>query len=310
MSQQKNKRKGKIKMATIFRAMTEDGSARIHVINSKDIVNEAIRFHDTAPTATAALGRLLTGVSMMGCMLGERDDRMSVTVAGDGECGKIIAAADYYGNVKGYIENPYADPPRKPNGKLDVGAAVGRGMLRVVRDCGGDEPHVGTVNIVSGEIAEDLAHYYAESEQVPTLMALGVLVDRDFSCLAAGGVLVQLLPFADDSVASRLEQNAKNLTKVSEMFRDGMSNLEIAKIALDGIPFHPFDELEVGYVCDCSRDRTTAAIRAIGKAEAEKIFAECRDEGGEEKIEVCCRFCDKKYVFTPHDCEEIFNSQK
>ena len=293
-------------MASIFRAMTDDGSARIHVINSTDMVNEAIRFHDTAPTATAALGRLLTGDSMMGCMLGERDDRISVTVAGDGECGKLIAAADYYGNVKGYIENPYADPPRKPNGKLDVGTAVGRGMLRVVRDCGGDEPHVGTVNIISGEIAEDLAHYYAESEQVPTLMALGVLVDRDLSCLAAGGVLVQLLPFADEEVSAKLEENAKKLTKVSEMFRDGMSNYDIAKIVLEGIPFSPFDEIEAAYLCDCSRERTSAAIRAIGKKEADKIFSECRDEGKEEEIEVCCRFCDKKYVFTPRDCERIF----
>lgn len=286
--------------------MTEDGSARIHVINSTDIVNEAIRYHKTAPTATAALGRLLTGASMMGCMLGEKSDRLSVTVAGDGDAGKLIAAADYYGNVKGYIENPLSDPPRKPNGKLDVGAAVGRGMMRVVRDCGGDEPHVGTVEIVSGEIAQDLAHYYVESEQVPTLMALGVLVDKDLSCLAAGGVLVQLLPFADDEVAAKLEENAKKLTKVSEMFRDGMTNLEIAEIALEGIPFSPFDEIEVGYVCDCSRERTSAAIHAIGKKEADKIFAECREEGGKEQIEVCCRFCDKKYVYTPDDCEKIF----
>jgi len=243
---------------------------------------------------------------MMGCMLGEKSDRLSVTVAGDGDAGKLIAAADYFGNVKGYIENPLADPPRKQNGKLDVGAAVGRGMMRVVRDCGGDEPHVGTVEIVSGEIAEDLAHYYVESEQVPTLMALGVLVDKDLSCLAAGGVLVQLLPFADDEVAAKLEENAKKLTKVSEMFRDGLTNLQIAEIALEGIPFSPFDEIEVGYVCDCSRERTSAAIRAIGKKEADKIFAECREEGGAEQIEVCCRFCDKKYVYTPDDCEKIF----
>ncbi|MBQ2863496.1 MAG: Hsp33 family molecular chaperone HslO [Clostridia bacterium] len=293
-------------MATILRAMTEDGSARIHVINSRDIVNEAIRYHKTAPTATAALGRLLTGVSMMGCMLGEKTDRLSVTMAGDGAAGKIIAAADYYGNVKGYIENPLADPARKQNGKLDVGAAVGRGMMRVVRDAGGDEPHVGTVEIVTGEIAEDLAQYYAESEQVPTLMALGVLVDRDLTCLAAGGVLVQLLPFADEDVAVKLEQNAQKLSRVSEMFRDGMSNLDIAKVALEGIEFTPFDELEVGYVCDCSRERTEAAVRAIGKAEADKIFSECREEGKTEEIEVCCRFCDKKYVFTPRDCDKLF----
>ena len=293
-------------MAKIFRAMTEDGSARIHVINSTDIVNEAFKYHKTAPTATAALGRLLTGVSMMGCMLGERDDRISVTMAGDGSAGKIIAAADYFGNVKGYIENPLADPPRKPNGKLDVGAAVGHGMMRVVRDAGGDEPHVGTVEIYTGEIAEDLAQYYAESEQVPTLMALGVLVDRDLSCLAAGGVLVQLLPFADTEVAAKLEQNAQKLTKVSEMFRDGKSNLEIAEIALEGIPFQPFDEIEVGYVCDCSRERTEAAVRAIGAKEAAKIFDECIEEGKAPEIEVCCRFCDKKYVFTPKDCKKIF----
>ena len=286
--------------------MTEDGSARIHVINSTDIVNEAVKYHKTAPTATAALGRLLTGVSMMGCMLGEKDDRISVTMAGDGDAGKIIAAADYYGNVKGYIENPLADPARKPNGKLDVGAAVGRGMMRVVRDAGGDEPHVGTVEIYTGEIAEDLAQYYAESEQIPTLMALGVLVDRDLSCLAAGGVLVQLLPFADMDVAAKLEENAAKLSKVSEMFRDGKSNLEIAEIALEGIPFQPFDEIEVGYVCDCSRERTAAAISAIGRKEADKIFAECREEGKAEEIEVCCRFCDKKYVFTPQDCKKIF----
>ena len=286
--------------------MTEDGSARIHVINSTDIVNEAIRYHKTAPTATAALGRLLTGASMMGCMLGEKSDRLSVTVAGDGDAGKLIAAADYFGNVKGYIENPLADPPRKQNGKLDVGAAVGRGMMRVVRDCGGDEPHVGTVEIVSGEIAEDLAHYYVESEQVPTLMALGVLVDKDLSCLAAGGVLVQLLPFADDEVAAKLEENAKKLTKVSEMFRDGLTNLQIAEIALEGIPFSPFDEIEVGYVCDCSRERTSAAIRAIGKKEADKIFAECREEGGAEQIEVCCRFCDRKERFLRPDVAAMF----
>ena len=207
--------------STILRGMTRDGSARILVINSKEMINEMRKSHITTPTATAALGRTVTAASMIGTMLPEDGDTVTITFAGDGEAGKIIAVADYYGNVKGYIQNPLANPPKKSNGKLDVGAAVGRGTLSFVKAVGEGEPINGMTEIVSGEIAEDIATYFALSEQVPTVLSLGVLVDTDYSCLAAGGVLIQLMPFPDDETVDLIERNARELGNVSRYFRDG-----------------------------------------------------------------------------------------
>ena len=285
----------------ILRGMTRDGSARIMVINSRSIVNEAIRIHQTTPTATAALGRLLTGVSLMGCMMGEKEDSLSVSINGGGVLGKMIAVSDYMGNVRGYVQNPAAEVPLKANGKLDVGTAVGGGTITVIKDMGGKEPTNGTVPLVSGEIAEDIASYFATSEQVPTLCALGVLVDTDRTCRAAGGVMVQLLPFADPAVIDQLEKNAASLTNISKQFERGLSNKEIADIALDGIEYDLFDELDVSYVCTCSRERIANALRGIDKREIRKMLDEQVAEGKPEELEVCCHFCNTAYRFTPKE---------
>ncbi len=292
--------------STILRAMTKDGSARAYVINSKDIVNEAIRYHKTAPTASALLGRLLTASSVMGTMLPEKENRLTVTIKGNGLAGTTLACADYYGNVKGYIANPMADVPNKPNGKLDVSGIVGNGLLSVSKDVGDDVPFNGTIELVSGEVAEDIAQYYATSEQTPTLCALGVLVDTDHTCKAAGGVFVQLLPFPDESVIARLEENSKFLNNISTRFDAGMSNEDILKLALNGIEYDLFDELEIEYKCDCSVERTKRALISLGKEEIESIFAEKKAKGEEEKIELECHFCDKKYAFYREDVEKLF----
>ena len=287
--------------AYITRGMTTDGSARVLVINSKEMVNEMIRVHQTRPTATAALGRLVTAASMIGTMLPENGDTLTVGFNSDGEISRMIAVADYFGNVKSYIDNPYADPKRKPDGKLDVGGAVGYGTFYMIRDVGGKEPQSGTIEIVSGEIAEDIATYFAKSEQIPTVLSLGVLVDTDMSCRAAGGVLIQLLPFPDDKTVDLIERNAQDISNISKLFAQGLTNEEIIDIAMRDIPFDKFDTIEVEYKCDCSRERMRKKIKGLGESEIKSMFDEQEREGKERVLTAVCHFCNSKYDFNEKD---------
>lgn len=282
----------------ILRALSQDGSARIFVLNSTEIVNQAIAFHHTMPTATAALGRTLTATSIMGSMLKDKNNSITVNFRGDGPLGSVLAVSDYFGNVRGYVQNPMVDLPLNSKGKLDVGGGIGRGILHIIRDDGGKEPYVGMTDIVSGEIAEDIAFYYANSEQVPTVCSLGVLVDKDLSCLAAGGVMIQLLPGAEEGIIDILEENAKDLVHISNLFAEGKTLAEIADIAFRGIPYDIFDEYSVEYRCNCSESRVEKALISIGEKELRELL---HDQG---RAEIGCQFCGKKYLF---DREKIEN---
>ncbi len=282
----------------ILRAMTEDGAARIFILNSTEMVNKAIQYHNTAPTATAALGRVMTAASLMGTLLKEEQDSLTLKFKGNGPAGSIIAVSDYMGNVKGYIQHPEADLPLKSNGKLDVGGLVGQGELCVIRDEGVGDPQAGYAKIVTGEIAEDICSYFAQSEQVPTVCALGVLVDTDLSCKAAGGILIQLLPFAEEETVSAIEKNLPLMSNASALFASGMSNEEILRHIMQGISCDIFDEFSAEYRCDCSRERILDALTSFSDKELDETFQ------NDPTIEVCCHFCDKKYEFTREDIVE------
>jgi molecular chaperone Hsp33 len=288
----------KLPTSTILRGMTRDGSARILVINSRKIVDDMIKYHKTTPTATAALGRTITAASLVGTMLPEEGNTVTFSIRGDGGAGSIIAVGDYYGNVKGYIQNPLVNPPKKANGKLDVGAAVGSGNITVIKDVGQADPQIGTSELVSGEIAEDIATYFALSEQIPTVLSLGVLVDKDYSCKCSGGVLIQLLPFPDDQTVNLIERNAADLSNISRYFDKGLSNEEIMNIALRDVPFDIFDTLEVEYKCDCSASRMLSKIKSVGKTEILKMLDEQEKEGKARELTAVCRFCNTNYTFS------------
>ena len=285
----------------MLRAMTRDGSARVFVLNSTNMVNQMRASHLTAPTVTAALGRCVTAASMIGTMLPEVNDTITITIDGSGEAGKLISVADYYGNVKGYVQNPLADPPRKPNGKLDVGTAVGAGTLSVVKCVGGGDLQTGMTEIVTGEIAEDLCSYFASSEQIPTVLSLGVLVDKDYTCKAAGGVLIQLMPFPDDATVDLIERNAMGLTNISAYFDRGLTNEQIMEIAMKDIPFDIFDTIDVSYKCDCSRKRMFEKIKSLGVKEIAKMLDEQEEEGKARELTAICRFCNSEYTFSENE---------
>lgn len=297
-------------MAKILRAMTRDGSARAFVINSTDIVNEAVRIHRPTPTATALIGRLLSACSMLGSSFSEENDTVTLVINSLGDAGRVVAVSDYMGNVRGYIHNPSADRPLRADGKLDVAGIVGGGTLSIIKDEGENEPSVGSVELVSGEVAIDIANYFAKSEQVPTLCALGVLVDVDHSCKAAGGIIVQLLPFADEGTVDLIERNSADLTNVSGMIDKGMTNEEILAVAFRDIEFDVFDEYEVSYKCTCNEERTKKALLSLGEKELDRLFAEQLEDNGCDYLTVECKFCDKRYEYRKSDFDGDFLTDK
>lgn len=289
---------------TITRAMTRCGNARIIAVNSKEMVNDAIKYHNLSPTAAAALGRTLTAASMIGVMLKNKTDSVTVTFNGDGVCGKILAVSDYYGNTKGFVQYPQADLPLNSKGKLDVAGAVGKGSMYVVRDVGEREPYVGMIPIVSGEIAEDITNYFAASEQIPTVCALGVLMGKDYKCVSAGGYMIQLLPGADDDFIGRLEKRIAEVPPVSTLFSTGRTNAEYIKDILGDIEFDVFDEADVSYHCDCSKRRVENALISMGEKDMNEIIADGKN------IDVTCQFCDKIYTFSPDDLKNLLKKAK
>ena len=274
----------------MLRGISENGGIVFYGVDSTEIVREMERLHKTSAVTTAALGRLLTAASMMGIMLKSTRDSVTIQSRGGGPSGRLLAVSDGTGNVKGYVENPVVELPPREDGHLDVGTAVGRdGTLDVIRDLGMREPYIGQVPLTSGEIAEDITSYFAISEQVPTVCALGVLVDTDLSVRCAGGFIVQLLPGATEQEIDLLEQNIKAMPSVTAMLEQGKTVRDMLDMALQGFQPDILDSYHVTYRCDCSRERVEGMLRSLGRKEVEKL----RDE--DPIAEVNCQFCDKTY---------------
>ena len=292
-------------MDKIIRCITSDGAVMASAIDASDIVFTAKKLHNLSRVSTAALGRLLCATSMMGNMLKQKDAFINLRVLGDGEMGAVVAVGDSRGNVRGYVENPQVKTEYYNNGKINVAKAVGKsGMLSVMRDYGTGDPYIGQVELVSGEIAEDITNYFATSEQIPTVCALGVLVDKeDGEVLLAGGLLIQLLPGAFEDTIEKLEKNIAKLEPVTTMLAKGMSILDICKTALDGFELEVLDENPVNYVCGCSREKLERYFMTMSDDDIRSMA----DEKGE--AEAVCQFCNKKYVFTKDDLEAIIKEK-
>ncbi len=292
-------------MATLVRSISQSGGVLCAAIDSTDIAAKAEQIHETSATVTAAFGRLLTAASLMGVMLKSEENSITVRLQGGGPAGLLIAVTDGLGNVRGDVENPIVEIPLNGLGKLDVAGAVGReGTLSVVKDLGMRDPYVGQVPIVSGEIAEDITHYYAVSEQTPTVCALGVLVNPDLTVKAAGGFLIQLLPGASDADIDLLEQNVQKLPSVTQMISQGATAEDICRRCLDGFEPQILDTTHPEYRCNCSRERVERALISIGKQDLQQLMEE------EEHIEVDCHFCKKKYRFEKEDIRRLLEKAK
>ena len=287
----------------IVRATAAEGQIRAFAAVTKDTVEEARRRHATSPVATAALGRLLTAGAIMGSMMKNDTDMLTLQIRGDGPLGGITVTADSHANVKGYVLNPDVMLPPK-NGKLDVGGAVGIGLLTVIKDMGLKEPYSGQTILVTSEIAEDLTYYFANSEQVPSSVGLGVLMDKDNTVKCSGGFIIQLMPFAENKTIDQLEENLKKVTSVTKLLDAGYTPQQLLEELLGGMGLEITDTMPARFYCNCSKERVEQAVVSIGKKDIEEMIKEGKD------IEVKCHFCNTAYKYTIDELKEILKRSK
>jgi len=288
----------------MVRATAADAQIRAFAVNSTNLTEEARKIHSLSPICAAALGRLMSGALMMGDMLKGDKDVLTITIEGDGPIRGLLVTVNNKGEVKGYVKNNAVVLPNNAEGHLNVGGAVGNGTLTVTRDLGLKEPYVGTILLHSGEIADDLTYYFAESEQIPSSVGLGVLVNKDFSVMESGGFIVQLMPGASEEAISKLEGNIKNMPSVTDILREGKTPEELLSMVLDGLNMEITDTMPVKYHCGCDRDRMERALILLGKKELENFIAD------KEDIELKCQFCQNAYKFSIDDLKEMLPRAK
>ncbi len=288
----------------IVRATAKDGMVRIIAGITTDLVNEGSKIHECTPVAAAALGRMLTAGALMGATLKNEKEMLTLKINGNGEINGITVTGKYDASVKGFIGNPYIDRPLNEKGKLDVGGAIGTdGILYVIKDLGLKDPYVGQVPIQTGEIAEDFAYYFTVSEQTPSAVSLGVLVDRDLSIKAAGGFIVQMMPGADELLADVITYRLEEIPPITTLISEGKNIEEILEFIFDGMDLKILDSLNPEYKCDCSRDRVEKALISVGKETLKEIYDDNKTE------EIVCNFCNTKYEFTNEEIGELLNKQ-
>ena len=287
----------------IVRATAANGQVRAFAAITRETVEEARQHHGTSPVATAALGRLLTAGTMMGSMMKNETDMLTLQVRGDGPIGGITVTADSKGDVKGYVENPDVMLPPK-NGKLDVGGAVGIGLLQVIKDMGLKEPYSGQTILVSSEIAEDLTYYFANSEQVPSSVGLGVLMEKDNTVKTAGGFIIQMVPFAEDATISQIEENLKLVTSVTELLDKGYTPEQLLEELLGNVGLEITDTMPTRFYCNCSKERVEQAVASVGKKDIQEMI----NDG--KPIEVKCHFCNTAYHYSVEELKNILKRSK
>lgn len=283
----------------IVRVTAADNQIRGFASTTKELVENARSIHNTSPIATAALGRLLTAGTMMGIMMKGEKDLLTLQIKGDGPIGGIIVTASSDATVKGYVHHPEIMLPPNPRGKLDVGGAIGNGMLTVIKDLGLKEPYVGQTNLISGEIAEDLTYYFATSEQVPSSVALGVLMNKDNTVGQAGGFIIQLMPFANEEVISKLEENIGKLDGITGLLDKDMTPEMILELLLGEFDMEILDKQSTEFKCNCSKERVEKAVISIGKKDISEMIED------NEPIEVNCHFCNEHYIFNTEELKEL-----